>query len=120
MKTLHAYILGFNLSLALTLLAFALAGEHVRTAHEFPTHGTAVLALVALALLQLLVQLIFFLHLGQEQKPRWNLAFFAFALIVIGILVGGTLWIMYNLGHGQMPTREIFIDGEISPQTQND
>jgi cytochrome o ubiquinol oxidase operon protein cyoD len=54
---------------------------------------------VGLAVAQLLVQLVFFLHLGREPKPRQNLVVFLFMLLVIGILVIGSLWIMHNLNY---------------------
>jgi cytochrome o ubiquinol oxidase operon protein cyoD len=102
MKALRTYILGFVVSIALTVVAFALAQMHLASGHIFPTHELAVPALVALALVQLVVQLMLFLHVGQEPKPRWNLLAFYFAIIVVVILVGGTLWIMDNLTHMQM------------------
>ena len=109
MSTLRSYLLGFALSVALTLAAFWFAAAQLHY-----------LLLVALALAQLAVQLIFFLHLGDEQKPRWRLTLFVFALVVVGILVGGTLWIMSNIHHPQPAPRTIFIDGVVSPETQND
>src|SRR3989344_674804 len=116
MKTLRAYILGFILSIALTLVAFALVLEHVRTGHVFPSHGLAVAVLVVLAVIQLFVQLMLFLRLGEERKPRWNLTALVFALLIVAILVGGTLWIMQSLSHGQMQEpRDIFTEENIFP-----
>ena len=54
------------------------------------------------AVMQLLIQLIFFLHLNSESKPRWNLTVFLFIILIVGILVIGTLWIMYNLDYNMM------------------
>ena len=121
MKTLRAYILGFGLSIALTLVAFWLVGEHLRTEHAFPSHGVAVSVLIVLAVAQLLVQLTLFLHLGEERKPRWNLVALTFALLIVAILVGGTIWIMNNLSHGQMQEpHDIFTEENIFPSTHND
>jgi hypothetical protein len=40
---------------------------------------------------------------------------------VVGIVVGGTLWIMHNLEHMQgMPQNIPFMDGQVTPQTEND
>jgi cytochrome o ubiquinol oxidase operon protein cyoD len=64
---------------------------------------TLVLVIVGLAVVQLLVQLIFFLHLGKESKPRLNLTIFAFMLLVVGIVAIGSLWIMHNLDYNMMP-----------------
>ncbi|MSR70669.1 cytochrome o ubiquinol oxidase subunit IV [Candidatus Kaiserbacteria bacterium] len=117
MKTLRTYSIGFGISLLLTLGAFGLLQEHLNNQHTFPPHSAMVPILVALALAQLLVQLIFFLHLGDEDKPRWNLTLFAFALIIVAILVGGTLWIMHTLAHSQMQEQpDVRVEENIFPQ----
>lgn len=118
MKNFYTYCIGFGFSILLTLMAFGLVGEHLKTDHTYPSHQMAVPLLVMFAIGQLCVQLIFFLHLGQEQKPRWNLQALLFALLVTAILVGGTLWIMHNLSHGQMKSEpNILIEENIFPQT---
>lgn len=120
MRTLRNYTLGFGLSTAITLLAFGLVQKHLITGHVSPTHEVLVPLLAALAVLQLFVQLVFFIRLGEGSGQRWNLGIFSLTFVIIGILVGGTLWIMQNLQHGQGPAREIYVGGEISPYTQND
>ncbi|MDO8548269.1 MAG: cytochrome o ubiquinol oxidase subunit IV [bacterium] len=120
MKTLRTYTIGFALSIALTLAAFGLLQAHLNTDHGYPSHGVAIPVLVALAIAQMVVQLILFLHVGKEQKPRWNLTALTFALLVVAILVGGTLWIMRNLSHGQMNQTQPFNGIDITPQTEND
>lgn len=116
MKTPITYILGFGLSILFTLAAFGLVEQHLNTDHVFPSHEIAVPILVILAIMQLFVQLILFLHMGEEQKPRWNLTAAAFALIIVVILVGGTLWIMHNLQHMQ-EEYDAFSGENISPHT---
>lgn len=93
-----AYIVGFMLSIVLTLAAyFAIVNDWFS--------GTAALLFVtALAVAQLLVQLLFFLHLGQERGPRWNLMSFLFAGMVVFIVVIGSIWIMYNLDYNMTRT----------------
>ena len=119
MKTLHSYITGYILSIALTLMAPALLWLHNYWQHQFPPHEWIYMLFVVLAVLQLLVQIAFFLHLDQEEKPRWNVTALAFALIVVAILVGGTLWIMHNLSHGQEDQMQPFINDQITPQTED-
>ncbi len=75
-------------SLLLTLGAYFLASHRVFT-----------FALLPLAFVQAAVQLIFFLHVGQEKKPRWNLLFFGFMAMVVFLVVVCSLWIMYNLNY---------------------
>ena len=91
-----SYIIGYAFSIALTLASFVIViGGYL--------HGTQeVVAILALALVQLMVQLFFFLHLGREKSPRWNLTVFAFALLIVLILVVGSLWIMNNLNYNMM------------------
>jgi cytochrome o ubiquinol oxidase operon protein cyoD len=47
----------------------------------------------------LLVQLIFFLHLGRGSNVRWNILVLSFASLVVIIIVTGSLWIMNNLDY---------------------
>jgi cytochrome o ubiquinol oxidase operon protein cyoD len=64
-----------------------------------------VLAIInGLAVVQLFVQLYFFLHMGDESKPRWNLMAFLFMLLVLVIVVFGSLWIMKNLDYHMSPS----------------
>lgn len=95
--TLTAYITGFALSLCLTTAAYLLVVNHMLSGRQLA------LSLAGLAVAQLLVQLLFFLHLGRESKPRWKLLVFWFMLLVLGILVVGSLWIMRNLDYHMMP-----------------
>ena len=118
MSTLRTYIVGFGLSVVLTFVAFGLVGEHLKTDHAYPSHELAVPLLVLFAIAQLLVQLFFFLHIGKESKPQWNLQALFFALLVVTILVGGTLWIMNNLSHGQMAhEKNMLMEENIFPKT---
>jgi cytochrome o ubiquinol oxidase subunit IV len=96
--TLISYIVGFVLSLVLTLTAYLLVSHHVLTA------GPLTAAIAGLAVIQLLVQLILFLHLGSEPKPRWNLVVSLFAALVVVIVVFGSLWIMNNLNYHMSPS----------------
>ena len=100
---LRRYVYGFVLSLVLTLAAYLLVQHHLATHHVFPPDNVMVVLLMILALTQLMVQLIFFLHLGRESKPRWNLVIFLFAAMVVFILVAGSLWIMWNLNYHMAP-----------------
>lgn len=106
--TLSTYITGFVLSLLLTGTAYALVWGHVHSAHERFSHHFIIPVVLGLAVLQLLVQLVFFLHLSRQSKPRWNMLMLAFAFIVIFIVVGGSVWIMDSLNyHMTMPQSEV-------------
>lgn len=94
--TLTAYVSGFVMSLLLTVLAYLLVVKDVLDA-KF-----VIPAIVFLAVTQFVVQLVFFLHLGRETRPRWNLMAFLFMLLVVFIVVAGSLWIMANLDYNMM------------------
>ncbi len=124
MTRLASYITGFVLSIVLTVLPLVLLWMHEAGGHAYPSHTMMYAAFVLFAVLQMVVQLYFFLHMGEEARPRFNLMALCFALIVVAIVVGGTLWIMDNLSHpstssGQADTLP-FIEGVITPATSND
>ncbi len=118
MKDISRYTFGFTLSLVFTAIAFGLVQMHLDNNHVWPSHELAVPLLVMLALMQLFVQLVLFLHVGEEEKPKLNFWTLVFAVVVVVILVGGSLWIMNNLSHGQhdalhnvLEEENIFPDG---------
>lgn len=93
-------ILGFILSIVLTIAIYRI----VERSHLTEWHLT--LTIVGFALIQALIQLVFFLHLGMESKPHWNLITFLFMVLVIVVVIGGSLWIMNNLNYNVMPSME--------------
>lgn len=97
---LATYVIGFVLSLVLTIGAFMLIMNHVLSG------DAAVIAIVCLAIVQLFVQLFFFLHLGRESKPYWNVSVLLLAAGTIAIIIGGSLWIMHHLDYNMMMTPE--------------
>ena len=89
--TLKSYTIGFILSIILTVIPYYLVVEH-----QFAV-STIIAGVVGLGLVQLLVQLVFFLHLNTKSERGWNFQSFVFTALVVVILLAGSLWIMYNL-----------------------
>lgn len=122
-KTRNMYIIGFVSSVVLTVIAFGAVASHIETNQTIPSHDIVVPILIALAVLQLIVQLVFFLHLGSESKPRLNLMAFLFMLLVVVIVVFGSLWIMqnldYNMQHGPNTEQNMIEDEGIKPSEHN-
>jgi len=85
------YIIGFVSSLILTSASFLLVITKALTGRSL------IYAIIGLGLTQAIFQLIYFLHLGQESKPRWQMWIFFFMLLILLIVVGGSLWIMSDL-----------------------
>lgn len=97
--TLASYVSGYIFSVYLTIAAYLAVYNHLFS-------NTALLIIiVALAIVQFLVQLVFFLHLGRETRPRWKLAVLLFMLLVVMILVFGSLWIMSSLNYRMTPAQ---------------
>ncbi len=94
--SLASYLVGFVLSVLLTIGAYWLVVNHILIGWHL------VGAIIVLAVIQLIVQLFCFLHLGRESKPRWNLFVLLFAALIILIVVIGSLWIMSNLNYRMM------------------
>jgi len=88
--TIKRYSAGFLLCLALTLVAYALVMGSPNTLQ-------LLFALGVLAVVQLAVQLEFFLHLGDEVRPRMKIASFFFMASLLIILIAGSMWIMRDL-----------------------
>ncbi|MFA5004032.1 MAG: cytochrome o ubiquinol oxidase subunit IV [Candidatus Saccharimonadales bacterium] len=101
--TLKAYVSGFVLSVALTLGAYAIVYAHVHSGHVVISHAVVIVSVLAFAPVQMVVQLLFFLHLGAENKPRWRQMTLIFAVLVVLIVVVGSLWIMRNLDYRMTP-----------------
>ena len=93
-------VIGFLLSLILTLAAYRIA------AHYHLMNAVLAVTIVGLGIIQALLQLFFFMHLGLEAKPRWNIMMFLYMVLLVVILVGGSLWIMHNLNYHMMPMGE--------------
>lgn len=99
--TVKFYMLGFILCILLTLAAYFLVAQSLLTGM------TLIFAILGLGVIQMAVQLIFFMHLAGEKNPHWNLLVFFFMLLVLVIIVFGSLWIMYNLNYREMPPMDM-------------
>ncbi len=96
-QTLKLYIVGFFGSLGLTGISFSL------TAWEVFPKEILIPVLVLLALAQATTQLVFFMHMGKEEKPRWMTLVFSFMVLVLLIVLVGSIWIISDLNHRVMP-----------------
>ncbi|MBG0792127.1 cytochrome o ubiquinol oxidase subunit IV [Methylocystis sp. H62] len=94
---LLTYATGFVLAAALTVGSFVL----VRT--NLIWGPGIVMALVALAIAQIGVHLVFFLHLTTAPDNTNNALALAFGVLIVTLVVGGSLWIMAHLNHNVMP-----------------
>jgi cytochrome o ubiquinol oxidase subunit IV len=89
--SIKTYVVGLIVCVVLTLVPYYIVVHHLLVGWPL------IASVVGLGSLQALIQLILFLHLGDEDKPRWNLMAFLFMALVLVIIVYGSLWIMENL-----------------------
>ncbi|HYS64292.1 MAG TPA: cytochrome o ubiquinol oxidase subunit IV [Paraburkholderia sp.] len=94
--SLGSYTAGFVLSVILTGAAFGLVLSGTLTGEN------ALLAIAGLALVQIVVHLVFFLHMNTSSAQRWNVTAFAFTALTAIIVIGGTLWVMHNVSMHMM------------------
>lgn len=95
-KTLGGYLTGLFLSLVFTAISFGVV------IFKLASTQSTYLILTTMALLQLIAQLVFFLRMNTSKSGQWNLLPFLFTLVVVGILIAGSLWIMYHLDYNMM------------------
>lgn len=98
-----AYVAGFVISLALTASAFMLVWGYTSTDGEMFSRGSLIAMLAALAVAQITVQVLFFLHLSAERRLHFNVMALIFTVFAVLCIVVGSIWIMQNLDYNMMP-----------------
>jgi cytochrome o ubiquinol oxidase operon protein cyoD len=89
--------LGLGFSIVLTVTAFVLAGSNLIYQPAIPV------ALVVLAIAQMGVHLVFFLHITTGPDNTNNVLALAFGILVVFLIVAGSIWIMDHLEQNMMP-----------------
>jgi len=96
--TLKGYVTGFVLSVILTAIPFWIVMAKV-----FPSSGTTALVILAFAAVQIVVHMIYFLHMNTKVEAGWSMLAMVFTLVLVVITLSGSLWVMYHLKHNMMP-----------------
>ncbi|VFP84473.1 Cytochrome bo(3) ubiquinol oxidase subunit 4 [Candidatus Erwinia haradaeae] len=92
-KDLKSYLIGFLVSVVLTVIPFWMVMNHIGS-------QAALLSLVLIcAIMQIIIHLVYFLHLDSKSEGGWNLIAISFATLIILIIIIGSLWIMWNLNY---------------------
>ncbi|HEU0147759.1 MAG: cytochrome o ubiquinol oxidase subunit [Bradyrhizobium sp.] len=95
------YLLGLGLAVLLTATSFFIAGTDLVWQPSIP------IALVVLAIAQMGVHLVFFLHITTGPDNTNNVLALAFGLLIVFLVVGGSLWIMGHLNSNMMPMDQL-------------
>ena len=95
------YLTGLGLAILLTATSFFVAGTDLVCQPSIPV------ALVVLAIAQMGVHLVFFLHITTGPDNTNNVLALAFGVLIVILVIGGSLWIMANLNHNMMPMDQL-------------
>ena len=95
------YLIGLGLAILLTAVSFFVAGTDLVWEPSVPV------ALVVLAIAQMGVHLVFFLHITTGADNTNNVLALAFGVLIVILVMAGSLWIMDNLNHNMMPMDQI-------------
>ena len=96
--SLRSYLVGFGLSVVLTAIPFWLVMSGVLDSRK----ATA-LTIMVFAAAQIVVHMIFFLHMSAGSEHGWTMMALIFTLVVVVITLSGSLWVMYHLNVNMMP-----------------
>lgn len=99
--TYRSYLTGFILSVILTAIPFA-----VVMSDALP-RPVSVAIVVGFAVVQIVVQMIYFLHMSPKSEGGWNLLALLFTLIIVVIVLSGSLWVMHHLNTNMMPVHDM-------------
>ena len=98
---LIGYVIGLGLAVLLTATSFFVAGTDLVWQPSIPV------AIIVLAIAQMGVHLVFFLHITTGADNTDNVLALAFGILIVVLVIGGSLWIMANLNHNMMPMDQL-------------
>jgi cytochrome o ubiquinol oxidase operon protein cyoD len=96
--TFKSYMTGFVLSVILTAIPFWLVMAKV-----FESPVTTAALVMALGAIQIVVHMIYFLHMDTKSEGGWNMMALMFTIVLVVIALSGSLWVMHNLNVNMMP-----------------
>lgn len=97
--SLKTYTIGFILSVILTAIPFWLVMNKTIT-----NTGTMGLVLLAFAAVQVVVHMVYFLHMNAKSEGGWNMMALIFTIMIVVIAMAGSLWVMYHMNTNMMPS----------------
>jgi cytochrome o ubiquinol oxidase operon protein cyoD len=96
--TLRGYLTGFVLAAILTAIPFYLV-----MSGAIPDKLVAAVVVMAFAGVQIVVHMIYFLHMSPKVEGGWSAMALIFTVIILVIALAGSLWVMYHLNANMMP-----------------
>jgi cytochrome o ubiquinol oxidase operon protein cyoD len=96
------YLLGFVLSVVLTAIPFWLV-----MGGALPSKQITALVIMAFAIVQIVVHMIYFLHMSTKSENGWSMMALIFTIVMVVIALSGSLWVMNHLNSNMMPIHEM-------------
>lgn len=96
--SLRGYVIGFVLSVILTAIPFWLVMGKV-----ISSSSVTAVVLLAFAAVQIVVHMVYFLHMDSKSEGGWNLLALLFTGLLVIIVLSGSLWVMFHLNTNMMP-----------------
>lgn len=96
--TLRGYVTGFVLSVILTAIPFWIV-----MTKAIDSTGYTIAVILAFAAVQIVVHMIYFLHMTPKAEGGWSLMALAFTIVLVVITLSGSLWVMFHLKANMMP-----------------
>jgi cytochrome o ubiquinol oxidase operon protein cyoD len=100
-RRVRGYLIGFALAILLSVVSFYIARSTLVWAPSIP------IALSVLAIAQMGVHLVFFLHITTAPDNTNTVLAVAFGVLIVALVIGGSLWIMDHLNQNMMPMHEM-------------
>jgi len=100
--SLRGYLTGFVLSVILTAIPFWLVMSGV-----IGNKSATAIVVMIFAGVQIVVHMIYFLHMTSSAEEGWSMLALIFTLVVLGIALSGSLWVMYHLNVNMMPVHDM-------------
>lgn len=82
------YVMGFLLSIGLTVLPLWLVLEQIMN------KSLLTVSILVIAILQLIIQFVFFMHIREGEKPRYHVMALVLGAVIVFTIVAGSIWIM--------------------------
>lgn len=96
--TMKSYLTGFVLAAILTIIPFWLV-----MSGGFDSRGWTIAVVMGCAVLQVLVHMVYFLHMNGNQEEGWTLLSTIFTVVIVVIVLAGSLWVMFHMNQNMMP-----------------
>ena len=96
--TFRGYLTGFIAAVVLTAIPFWLV-----MGKAFASSSVTSAVILAFAAVQVVVHMVYFLHMNAKSEGGWNLLALLFTVMLVVIVLSGSLWVMYHLNHNMMP-----------------